>query len=59
MVKKTIFFKKLVDDFWGRKRIQNVENKRVYALVGGVWHSTSKDGEPDSPLRADLVFKED
>jgi len=28
----------------------NISNNLIYADVDGVWHITSKDGEPDCPL---------
>lgn len=46
--------KPIEEDCWGRSRFQNVDNKRIYAVVDGVMYSTSKDGEPDCPLRSDL-----
>jgi len=54
----TIHFKKLAPDYWGRERIQNTESKRIYAKVDGRFYSTSKDGEPDCPLRKDIKFIE-
>lgn len=54
---KTIKVRKLDDDFWGRKRFQNVDTKSVYADVDGVLHTTTKDGEPCCPLRKDLKIK--
>lgn len=49
-------------DQWSRPRLQNVENGRLYADVSchgeprgfnlpGDWHTTTRDGEPDCPLR--------
>ena len=53
-----LLLRQISDDEWGRKRFQNVEDKkRIYADVDGTLHTTSKDGEPDTPLRADLDIK--
>jgi len=65
-----LLVKRLEDDFWSRPRLKNIDNGRIYADVScgderyqprkynisGDWHSTSKDGEPDCPLREDITF---
>lgn len=52
-----------LDDF-SRPRLQNIKTKMIYAnidlsddLLSPNWHTTSKDGEPEYPLRADKEFK--
>jgi hypothetical protein len=54
-----IKYKELPNDSFGRKRIQNIENKSIYADVSGTgdWHTTSKDGEPEAPLRKDIQLQ--
>jgi hypothetical protein len=47
--------KSLGEDGFNRETYKNVENGAVYALVDGRFHSTSRDGEPESPLRDDVV----
>lgn len=62
--------KQLPPDLYGRPRLKNVENRRIYADVScgdtnyqsqkynipGDWYITSKDGEPYCPLKADINF---
>ncbi|HDR7922607.1 hypothetical protein [Bacillus paranthracis] len=43
-------------DSWGRKLYQNIKNKHVYAVVDDWYYTTSKDGEPDCPLRKDICI---
>lgn len=48
---ETLKVKNIGVDDWGRKTFINVENhSRIYKDVDGVMHTTSKDGEPDSPI---------
>lgn len=54
----TIKYKKISDDSWGRKRIQNIDNGNIYADVDGVWNTTSKDGEPSCPLKKTIELVE-
>jgi len=54
---KTLICERIPDDDWGRKRIKNIETKRIYADVDGKWHTTSKDGEPDCPLNNPIEIK--
>lgn len=51
--------RRLEPDSFDRPRVQNVENNRIYADVSigkGEWCTTSRDGEPEYPLRDDIVF---
>lgn len=48
---KILKVKYIGEDDWGRRTYQNVENhSRIYKDVDGIMHTTSKDGEPDSPI---------
>jgi hypothetical protein len=51
----TIKVKSLGEDDFNRETYKNIENGRVYALVDGWYHTTTKDGEPESPLKRDIV----
>jgi hypothetical protein len=53
-VTATIRVKSLGVDSFSRETYKNVTNGRVYALVNGWYHSTSRDGEPDSPLKREI-----
>lgn len=43
--------KSLGEDGFGRETYKNVDNDRVYAIVDGRYHTTSRDGEPECPLK--------
>lgn len=44
------------EDSLGRKLYQNIKNKHVYAVVDNWYYTTSKDDEPDCPLRKDICI---
>lgn len=64
--------KRIDDDEWNRPRLKNLDTGAIYADVscgdaedypyagkrwlGGVWYSTTAEGEPDCPIRDDVVF---
>lgn len=65
---KKIKVKYIGEDDWGRKLYQNVDVKkfkRIYVDIrvncgrGAVLelHTTSPDGEPDTPLRKDIIIE--
>lgn len=41
-------------DGWGREVYINIKNKRIYKMVDGRLHTSTKEGEPDCPLKIDL-----
>ena len=56
---------KLPPDSWDRPRLRNARTGRIYADINlgdrrygpPAWHTTSHDGEPDAPLRSNIVFE--
>jgi hypothetical protein len=62
--------KQLPPDYWCRPRLKNLDTGRIYADISlgdekwqprkynipGDWHTTTRDGEPDCPLREDITF---
>ena len=67
----TLNVKQLPDDFWSRPRLENAKTGCIYADVScgdaryqprkynipGDWHTTTQDGEPEYPLKADIHFE--
>jgi hypothetical protein len=51
----TIRIKSLGEDGFNRETYKNVTNGRIYAIVNGWYYSTSREGEPDSPLKSDVT----
>ena len=49
--------RKISEDYWGNKRVQNIENENIYTEVDGRLHTTTREGEPDCPLKRDLVIE--
>lgn len=49
--------KKIKEDEWGREVYQNVSSGQIYKKVDEVLHTTTKNGEPDCPLRKDLEIE--
>ena len=59
--------KQIADDDFSRPRLKNIDTGRIYVDVSlgkmegkynihGDWHTASKDGEPDTPLKEDIAF---
>jgi hypothetical protein len=42
------------EDEWGRKRFANTVTGSAYAMVDGILHVTTEEGEPEYPLKKDL-----
>ncbi|WP_240416604.1 hypothetical protein [Paenibacillus periandrae] len=45
------------EDHWGRKLYTNIESKRVYALVDDWYYTITGDGEPECPLKRQLIIQ--
>jgi hypothetical protein len=54
--KTIITIKYIGEDDWNRKVYKNVKTNRIYKDVDGKLHTSTKDGEPDCPLRDDLII---
>lgn len=54
---KTLKVERIEDSYWGNERVRNIETKRIYTKVDGVYHTTTKDGEPDCPLNNKIEIK--
>lgn len=56
--KKVIKYQKRGKDFDSREVIKNVETGNEYVLVEGIWHTTTKEGEPLGPVKKSIEFEE-
>ena len=45
------------EDEWGRK-VYSDENKKIWKKVDGIFYSTTPYGEPDCPIKKDVLIKE-
>lgn len=57
--------KRLSEDDWNRPRVKNTKTGSIYVnidlksdLNSNGWHTISNDGEPECPLRNDVVLIE-
>jgi len=65
-----VHVKRLPEDYWSRPRLQNIDSGKIYADIScgdsryqpreynipGDWHSVTREGEPDCPLKPDIEF---
>jgi len=46
------------EDEWGRKVVVTMKtHARTLKLVDNKWHTCTKDGEPDCPLKKEIKIK--
>lgn len=45
-------------DYWGRRIYRNLYTGKEYADVDGILHTMTHEGEPLSPIKNKIIFKD-